>query len=274
MKTLLAGLVLAAGLNAFASPVTENRAWTETYVVTAAPHIEVSNIWGGVKVRAGEHGQVTVSITERRIAPDQARFDRSLETIPLNIAADATSVSLLVGKRRQDWQRGDDCHDCRVDYQFDIQVPPDAVIDVGTVMDGRIDIQGVAGVISASNVNGPIDIGGVNDCADVENVNGPITMHFSRAPLQNCSIETINGDVTLEVPENTSLDVAFDLFNGKVWSELPVGAFELPASVEQTVEDGRTRYRIQQLAGVRIGAGGPVYSVASMNGDLRIRKHQ
>jgi hypothetical protein len=99
-------------------------------------------------------------------------------------------------------------------------------------------------------------------------------MHFSRAPLQNCSIETINGDVTLEVPENTSLDVAFDLFNGKVWSELPVGAFELPASVEQTVEDGRTRYRIQQLAGVRIGAGGPVYSVASMNGDLRIRKHQ
>jgi len=31
---------------------------------------------------------------------------------------------------------------------------------------------------------------------------------------------------------------------------------------------------VQKKAGIRIGAGGPTYSVASVNGDLRIRKHQ
>jgi len=275
MRIYLAGLALGASLSAAASPVTENRSWTETYPVSAtAPRLEVSNIWGGVRVRAGVPGQVTVSIAERRSAPDQARFERSLQTIRLEIEADSSGVSLLVGNRDDSRWYWNDCRDCRVDYQFDIQVPPDAVLDVGTVMDGKIDIQGVAGIVSASNVNGPIDIGDLHDCTVVDNVNGPINMNFDRAPLQNCTIETVNGDVTLEMPEGASLDVALDLFNGKVSSELPVGPFQLPATIEQIVQDGRTRYRIQQLAGVRIGAGGPTYSVASINGDLLIRKHQ
>lgn len=275
MRIYLTGLAIGASLNAAASPVTENRSWTETYPVSAtAPRLEVSNVWGSVKVRAGVHGQVTVSVTERRSAPDQARFERSLQTIQLEIVADTSGVSLLVGDGNDSRWRWNDCRDCRVDYQFDIQVPPDAVLDVGTVMDGRIDIQGVTGIVSAHNVNGPIDIGDLRDCTVVENVNGPITMNFDRTPLQSCRIETVNGDVTLEMPESASLDVALDLFNGRVSSELPVGPFRLPASVEQVVQDGRTRYRIQQLAGVRIGAGGPTYSVASINGDLQIKKHQ
>jgi len=271
----LAAIVLCASHAAAATPLSENRTWTDVYpVADVAPRLEVSNIWGGIKVRAGVPGQVTVSIAERRSAPDQARFDRSLQSIRLEIEADASGVSLLVGNRDDSRWYWNDCRDCRVDYQFDIQVPPDAVLDVSTVMDGRIDIQGVAGMVSAHNVNGPIDIGDLHDCTVVENVNGPITMNFDRAPLQNCRIETVNGDMTLEMPEGAGLDVALDLFNGRVSSELPVGPFQLPASVEQIVQDGRTRYRIQQLAGVRIGAGGPTYSVASINGDLLIRKHQ
>ena len=268
-------LALYASLAAAAGPVSESRSWTDAYPVTAAaPRLEVSNIWGSVNVRVGERGVITVAITEQRSAPDQARFDYSQEVLKLDVDADASGVSLQVGNRDDAWWQRKDCQDCRVDYQFDITVPADAVVDVGTVMDGRIDVRGVAGAISASNVNGPIVIDGVHDCADVENVNGPVTLGFNRAPLHDCSIETVNGDVTLDMPEHASLDVALDLFNGAVSSELPVGPFELPASVERIVEDGRTRYRIQQLAGIRIGAGGPTYSVASINGDLNIKKHQ
>lgn len=270
----LAAIVISASGAAAASPVNENRAWTEVYPVTgAAPRLEVSNIWGGVRVRVGEPGVITVAVTESRSAPDQARFDYSQEVLSLDVKADATGVALLVGNHDDSWWQRKDCHDCRVDYQFDIAVPPDTVVDVGTVMDGKVDVHGVAGAISAKNVNGPIVIDGVSNCVDIGNVNGPITMGFTHAPRQDCRIETVNGDVTLDMPENTSLDVSLDLFNGRVSSELPVGQFELPASVETIVEDGRTRYRIQQLAGIRIGAGGPVYSVASINGDLHIKKH-
>lgn len=268
----LASLLLASG-TVFAAPVAEHRAWTETYEVNASPRLVVSNIWGSVQVRAGAHGRITLVVTEFRSAPDQALFERSLDNIRIDVEADASGVSILVGDRVNRWQRRGDCRDCRVDYQFEIEVPPDTTLDVGTVKDGKVDIQGIGGTVSASNVNGPIRIDDIRECATVNSVNGPIAVGFTRAPLQDCRIETINGDITIDVPAGTGLDIALDLFNGEVSSQLPAGPFALSATATQLVEDGRTRYRIQQLAGVRIGAGGPLYSIASMNGDLRIKEH-
>ena len=65
-----------------------------------------------------------------------------------------------------------------------------------------------------------------------------------------------------------------DLFNGKVVSEFVAGPLDLPATIERTTENGHNQYRIQKLSGLRIGAGGPIYSIASINGDVRIQKHQ
>ncbi|MGH8168839.1 MAG: hypothetical protein ACREQ1_16485 [Woeseiaceae bacterium] len=272
MKLVNAALLLAAA-PALAEPVAEHRFWMETYDVSGgSPHLEVSNIWGSVQVRAGQPGRITVAVTELRTAPDSALFERSLERIGLNIETGASGVSILVGNPID--RRGSigDCRGCRVDYQFEIQVPAGTKVDVGTVMDGKIDIRGVAGPISASNVNGPINIDGMQNCTAIDSVNGPIGIGLAGTPVQDCGIETINGDVTFRVPADISVDIALDLFNGEVSSELPVDAFAPPASVEHVAGDGRTQYRIQQLAGMRIGAGGPVYTVASVNGDLRIGK--
>ena len=277
MKTIILSVLSAAALcasigAALAAPVTEEQSSVETYAVTASsPHLEVSNIWGSVQVRVGPPGQITASVTETRSAPDQERFELSKERIKLEIEADASGVSFIVTE--PDWRHANDCRGCRVDYQFDIEVPPDTSIDVGTVMDGKVDIRGVGAAIRASNVNGPVTVDDIGDCESVDSVNGPITVGYSRAPIQDCRIETINGDVTLLMPADAGLDVQMDLFNGEVSSELPVSPLELPATVEQLEEDDRTRYRIQQMSGIRVGAGGPIYSIASMNGDLSIRKH-
>lgn len=266
-------LAIFAGA-AFAEPITEERSWTDTYPTTAlSPRLEVSNIWGSVQVRVGPPGRITASVAESRAAPDQVRFERSKESLKLDVEADASGVSFLVGEHSRHRQHWNDCQGCRVDYQFEFEVPAGTIVDVGTVMDGKVDIRGVSGVIRASNVNGPVSIADVHDCEAVNSVNGRITMSYSGVPRKDCRIETVNGDVTLVMPTDTGLDVELDMFNGKVSSELPVSPFEPPATVEQIVEDSYTRYRIQQTAGMRVGAGGPTYSIASMNGDLRIRKH-
>ena len=274
-NTILIALGLLAGTAHSAAPVTTEKTWTESYaVMTSSPRLVVSNIWGNVKVRTGDSGEISVSVVEIRSAPDQARFERSLDTIKLDINADSNGLSLVVGDPEERWHRMDGCDGCRVDYQFDIQVPPGAVLDVGTVMDGLVDIRGVTGTVSASNVNGPITISELSDCEIIESVNGRVELQYSQAPVHDCSIETINGDITLDVPTETGIDVALDLFNGDVASELEVSPFSLPATMEHIVENGHNQYRIQQLSGVRIGAGGPTYSIASMNGDVRIQKHQ
>ncbi len=267
-------LFLIAGAANAAEPITQEQAWTETYAVgTSTPHLEISNIWGGVRVRAGKNGEIRVSISEVRTAPNAAMFEMSLERINLDIETDANSVSILVGDRENRWDRMDRCRGCRVDYQFDILVPPNASIDVGTVMDGLVDISGVMGLVSASNVNGSIAVDKMVNCESITNVNGRITVSYARAPIKNCDIETVNGHITLNVPDDTSLDVTADLFNGEIRSDFPVEPLSLPVTVEHVVKDGRNRYRIQKLSGVRIGAGGPTYSFASINGDVRIRRN-
>ena len=129
--TALITLVLSAGTSLAASSVEEQRSWKDTYTVnTATPHLRISNIWGGVNVRTGKAGQISVSAVELRSAPDQERFDRSFESIRLDVRSDANGVSLLVGNPDERWQRMNECRGCRLDIQFEVLVPPDAIIDV------------------------------------------------------------------------------------------------------------------------------------------------
>ncbi len=267
-------LALCINVAALAAPVTREQAWTETYPVdTSTPHLEISNIWGNVRVRTGQKNEIVVSVTELRSAPSQALFDLSLERIRLDIRTSRDSIAMLVGNTDHRWQQMDSCRGCRVDYQFDIVVPAGSSIDVGTVLDGVVDVSGVSGYVSARNVNGPVSLQGIEACETVTSVNGRVQLHFSAAPVRDCDIETINGDITLNVPGDTSLDITADLFNGNIQSDFPVDALSLPATVERVEKEGRNIYRIQKLSGVRIGAGGPTYSVASINGDVQIRRN-
>jgi len=273
--TALIVLALSVGTSQAATSVEEESTWKDTYTVeTAAPHLLISNIWGGVTVRTGKSGQISVSAVELRSAPDQERFDRSFESIQLDIKADANGVSLLVGNPNERWHGMNECKGCRLDIQFEVLVPPGALVDVGTVMDGRIDIEGVTGSVAASNVNGPVKVDDIRECTSIESVNGKVDVGFAKSPVSDCNIETINGDITLDVPEGTGMDIELDLFNGDVSSQLMAGPLEVPATIEHTLENGHDQYRIQKLSGLRIGAGGPTYSISSMNGDVRIQKHQ
>jgi hypothetical protein len=66
--------------------------------------------------------------------------------------------------------------------------------------------------------------------------------------------------------------MAMDLFNGRLLTQLPVDSLALPATVEHTESNGRHQYKIAQQAGVRIGTGGPMFTISSINGDIRIQK--
>jgi hypothetical protein len=267
------GLMLLMVSTGFAGDrVEESKTWTETFPVGSKPTLEIDNIWGDVKVRPGQSGEIVVTISEKRSAPDQKRFERSLETLQLNTDADDTGVVLYVGNDDRGWHGRDNCRGCRVDYQFDVVVPVDTQLNVSTVNDGRIDIEGVSGSVSAGNVNGPITVSKMRNCSELNSINGEVSLGFAAPPGENCNIETINGDITLTMPDDSDFDVAMDLFNGRMLTQLPVDGLSMPAKVEHIESNGHHQYRIEQQAGVRIGAGGPTFTISSMNGDIRIQK--
>ena len=271
--TGMAGVVFSVA--AAAQSVTESRVWSESFAVSGPePKLKISNIWGTVRVRPGPDGIITITVDETRSAPDQERFDRSLELLDVDIQSGPDEVSIVVGEPVRGWQRGDSCRGCRADFQFDVTVPAGTKLDLGTVMDGAIDVSGVAGTVSASNVNGPIRAHELSNCENLESVNGELDVSFGKSPASDCDIETINGDITLQLPGGSGLDVSLDQFNGRMESEFAVSPLALPATIEQSSENGGTRYRIQQSAGLRLENGGPMFSISSLNGDVRIRKTQ
>jgi hypothetical protein len=275
MKTL-AGIGLLALLSfcdGATAAVTEQKTWSDAYPVTAAaPKLLIDNIWGNVRVRTGAVREIVVTIDEKRSAPTQELFELSKKSLYLDVQANDAGVSMVVGKPERMNGRRDRCRDCRVEYQFEVVVPAGTQVDVSTVTDGGIDVAGTSGPISANNVNGPVIAKYLQDCAQVGSVNGAVDVSFARAPSQDCSIKTINGDITLTVPDSAGLDAALNMMQGDVVSEFDLEPLALPPTVEQKNEDGQFVYRVQQAAGIRLGAGGPTFSIESLNGDLRIRK--
>lgn len=249
--------------------------WTEEFTVgNGEPSFELSNVWGDVRVRPGPAGKITVRVEERRSAPDQARYDKSLEALKLRTEAGPDSVSMYVGgPDRHHWRRSDRCDGCRAEYRFDVSVPAGTQLDVSTVNDGGVEILGVTGMITAGNVNGPISVSGLRDCVEMHNVNGDVQLEFERAPRRDCEVKTINGDVVLGMPDGAGLNVSMDLFNGRMKTDLPVAALALPATVEHTQSNGRHQYRIEQPAGLSVAGGGPTFRISSINGDIRIRNN-
>jgi len=269
---LLALLASGAGL---AEPITEQQTSQHSYPVsTSAPRLYVRNIWGNVTVRAGTSREITVTLDERRSAPTQEQFDRSKERIRLNVEADGAGVSMVVGDRDEMSRRTDLCRGCRVEYQFEITAPPDAQIDVGTVTDGRVEVIGIRGVVTASNVNGPVAGTDLNNCAQIKSVNGALDLKFARAPGEDCAIETVNGRITVGLPANAGLNAVLNINHGDIESDFDAEPIALPAKLAREENDDRFGYRLEQPAGVRLGAGGPTFTFASLNGDVRIRKNK
>jgi hypothetical protein len=274
MKTqaTLAALALLA-LGTANATVSDQKTWSDTYPVTApVPKLLIDNIWGNVRVRSGSTREIVVTVSEKRSAPTQELFDLSKETIYLDVQADAAGVSLIVAKPERMMGRRDRCRDCRVDYQFEDTVPTGTDVDVSTVTDGGIDVAGTGGPVNASNVNGPVAARDLQDCAQIESVNGAVDVSFARSPSRDCSIKTINGDITLTVPGGTGLDAALSVMQGNIVSEFDLEPLALPAKIDQRKEEGRFVYHIEQAAGIRLGSGGPTFSIESLNGDLRIRR--
>ncbi len=266
--------LVASGASASAA-VTDQNTWSQSFPVTAAaPRLLVDNIWGNVRVRMGSAREIAVTVDEKRSAPTQELFELSKETIFLDVQASGDSVALVVTQPQDASTRPrvNRCRGCRVDYQFEVTVPPGTQIEVSTVTDGGIDVVGGGGAVKASNVNGPVAVKELHDCTEIESVNGEVEVSFARAPSRDCSIKTINGDITLSVPGSAGLDAALSMMQGEVVSEFDLEPLALPAKVEQRKEDGRFVYHVEQAAGIRLGAGGPTFSIESLNGDLRIRK--
>jgi DUF4097 and DUF4098 domain-containing protein YvlB len=238
---LSAGLLLTGCIGGdFGTPF--QKSVEETRPLAANGAFELENTNGSVRLTSWDEPRVRIEAVKR------ARSERALEELKIEITGEADRVSVRTRYPRPRWLGGS----AAVDYR--VSLPRGARVRVGTV-NGRVEVDGVAGELIASTVNGSVDVTHAGSRVDASSVNGKVEVEVARVdPAGRGRLSTTNGSVRLTLPRDASADVVAHTVNGRV-------------SCDFDLADGSKSRR--ELEG-RIGAGGARFELQSVNGSARI----
>lgn len=276
--------VWVAGILACAAPVEKKETIQRAFTIPPghATHLEVDNVWGSIRVTGAPGREVKITAEKDLRAGDETAAGEAERDVKLEITQTDGTVRVYVdgpfrchcpdgrSGRSENGRRG---RDYEVRYDFRIEVPSDASLDLATVNDGDVSVRGVSGEFKASNVNGGIEMAGVSSGGDAHTVNGKVTIHFARNPSGPSSFRTINGDVDLYLQPGLSADVDVKTMHGEVYTDYEVAAAPAPAT-QPSRRDGRFVYRGNDFSRFRIGGGGPEFKIETLNGTIRIHNRQ
>ncbi len=152
---------------------------------------------------------------------------------------------------------GDNDHN-DVSVKFTVQLPKGVRVATNTV-NGSLDISGATAEVVAHTVNGRIDAASTSGPVDAETVNGSIRVRMDAIPTNTGELEysTVNGSVTIEVPSDFAGELEMETVNGSLQSDFPV-----------TMQG---RFNPRHLR-AKIGQGGPVIRLKTVNGSVELKK--
>lgn len=125
------------------------------------------------------------------------------------------------------------------DISIEVRVPPTVRLEVAST-NGRIVIESVSGVLTASTVNGGLTVHGAGSSLHLESVNGGITASIARmSGAPDIFIKTVNGGVHLSVPSTFGARIETSTVNGGVGNPFANARRVGSASIE-TINGGIT----------------------------------
>jgi Toastrack DUF4097 len=221
--------------------------------------LEVRGVNGPIRASraSGQEAEVVASKRARRSDP----ADVEIKVVE---HADGVTICAIYPSRR-----GHKANECRpggggqndtsnndVEVTFEVRVPA-GVEFVGSTVNGDVAGRDLPGDATLTTVNGDVDVesGGV---ASGSTVNGSITARMGRADWENSlRFTTVNGGITVSLPESFSADVEATTVNGSVQSDFPI-------LVQGRIHSGALKGRI--------GNGGRVLDLTTVNGSIRLEK--
>lgn len=276
ISTVSAVLASAAAAAAAAhADVTATRTLEESVPVErgSAPLVIVKNVFGSVRVTTHTRNSVDMTATETITGDLQADIDRARAEVELRTESEPGRVAFRVrhmgesaGRQRYGWD------DYIVKYEIEIKVPQDAAVDLSTVNGGDVIVEGVHGMIEASNVNGGVRVDGARAAAQLSTVNGPIDAVFERAPGAAATFNTVNGLIDVALPDDTAADLQFRTLHGDIYTDFDVTPVDAAAPVSARRDGRRFVARMDRARTLRIGAGGRTHSFHTVNGEIYVRK--
>jgi hypothetical protein len=279
MKTTVGLLLFAAALcTNIASATTEKTSIQQTlrFAGTGERTLEVRAIDGSITVAAHEGADVEM-IVEKSVSADTDSGLVAAKEVTLAFLDNAATVGAIVtypdmgvcGKE-DNWRRTRHRARYSVQYDFTIRVPRDVSLQLCTVNNGDITARGTRGGFVIRNINGKITLTDMGGSGSAITVNGRVSASFTAAPQSDSQFKTVNGDVVITVPGRVfNAELRMKSFNGGLFTDFETQPLtQTPVAEERS--GGMKAFRSNSFTSVRVGNGGPVFTLDTLNGDVRV----
>ncbi len=208
----------------------------ETFEVSDAPSLEITNFAGSVRIQAGEGNVVQVVAIKK--ASSQSRLDR------IEFAWTAASDRVVIKTRKL-------FNDGNASVELEITAPAASQVQVNTG----------AGEVNVRDISGQLDVRSGAGTVDVRSAQGPTRVNlgagqilYEGTPRGDCSFRTGAGEITLRLPPSPQVRIDLGTALGSVDVDFDVDGRVSPRSAEGLIGDGSqgTIYAHTGVGGVHI----------------------
>ncbi|HEX8351465.1 MAG TPA: hypothetical protein VF611_00970 [Pyrinomonadaceae bacterium] len=225
----------------------------QTYAMRGDGRVSLRNTTGVIRIEAWERDEVEAvkrAYTSEALAGAEVKVEASRQVIRINTKYSSLTNTWNFNNEKR---RG---NPASVDYI--LRVPRGARLDTVELVNGSLEITGLAGYVEASSVNGPIRASGLTGGVKLATVNGRLEAAFGhgRAP-QPVTLTSVNGHIALTLPPDAGAELTAGTLHGRIRNDF--GLSVLPA--------GRAGHESNGT----LGRGGPSVRLNNVNGDIEIR---
>ncbi len=233
--------------------------------------------------RPGEPVQLEISIISAHIEVigenrEDAQFEVSVMEGSRKIITPSGTKNLSIGAYSVEVEERDNRISLDTDWRANqvrvvARVPQRADLELETVNDGVIEVSNITGALQLTNINGPITAHGITGSVIAESVNDTIDVRFTQMEgSEVMSFNSVNGDLVLGLPAGAGAELHIDSAEGEITSDFEVDV--VPSRPVVTREDNRggVEVKVESVIVAKLGGGGPVIKMKTLNGDIAIRK--
>jgi hypothetical protein len=241
-------LITAQGRAADKGRYTEE--FHQTYPLAAGGRVELDNINGAVHITAWDQNQVKVDAV--KYAGTRERLGEA--KIEVEAGSDFVSIHTKYPDRDRTFDGG---WNDPAGVEYTLTVPRCARLDEIKLINGPLDIHGVAGEVRASCINGRLTADGLQGRVKLESINGKLDAHFEHLAKAPVEISSVNGSLALILPSDAKADIEASTVSGSIEDDFGLNV-------------RHHRFVGHDLHG-ELGGGGTRIRVSNVNGRIEIR---
>lgn len=262
MKYGILGLVVAATYygvapashRAESGGARQGQDWTWTGRLAAGKTLEIRGVNGEVSAVPASGDQVEVRAAKhgRDDDPDDVRIE------VVEHEGGVTICAVYPGRNNRCERGGGrmNVRDNDVEVDFSVRVPRGVRFE-GVSVNGGVEALNLEGPVELNTVNGGVRLETGSGDAEAHTVNGSITATVRALGERPLRFGTVNGGITVTLPAGLDADLEAQTVNGSIQTDFPIQV------------QGRMNPR--ELNG-RIGRGGRVLELETVNGSIRLRR--